>query len=187
MLSSGMLRRVTLVRTDISEIRFGSIIRVTRIGEIFLRSVLRLLVTPNVISSSPSLITLMIEEILSSETSVLTRATRRKIPEDGLLRNHSASTNLRCIVSSLAWQSKYQVRNELSEPLSGQFTPSGLRQISPSRFEAFPSFSSLRLGYQNYSGYRITHAACKPTDLCTSFELSSFVFILSRNWRKRPF
>jgi hypothetical protein len=34
MLSSGMLRRVTLVRTDISEESSASIIRVTKIGEL---------------------------------------------------------------------------------------------------------------------------------------------------------
>jgi hypothetical protein len=34
MLSSGMLRRVALVSTDVSEVRSASIIRVTRIGEL---------------------------------------------------------------------------------------------------------------------------------------------------------
>jgi hypothetical protein len=34
LLSSGMLRRVTLVRTDVSEEHSTSIIRVTRIGEL---------------------------------------------------------------------------------------------------------------------------------------------------------
>jgi hypothetical protein len=34
MVSSGMLRRVTLVRTDVSEEHSASFIRVTRIGEI---------------------------------------------------------------------------------------------------------------------------------------------------------
>jgi hypothetical protein len=50
---SGMLRRVALVRTDVSEELRASMIRETRIGEffltfVFLRSVRRLLVTANV-------------------------------------------------------------------------------------------------------------------------------------------
>jgi hypothetical protein len=62
MASSGMLRRVALLRTVISEELSA--------------------VTANV-PSSPILVTLMIMEALSSsETSVLTRATRRNIPED---------------------------------------------------------------------------------------------------------
>jgi hypothetical protein len=43
---------------------------------------LRLLVTANVVPSWPILITFMMEELRSSETLVLTRATRRKIPDD---------------------------------------------------------------------------------------------------------
>jgi hypothetical protein len=87
---SGMLRRVPLVRTDVSEEPSSSIISVTRIGELlttlavtnnrltldfdFLRSMRRLLVTANV-SSPPISVTLMMEGLSSSETPVLTRAT----------------------------------------------------------------------------------------------------------------
>jgi hypothetical protein len=68
MASSGMLRRVALVRTDVSEERSDSFIRVTTIGElgttlavtlVFLRSVSRLLVSANV-HSSP-IVSLMME------------------------------------------------------------------------------------------------------------------------------
>jgi hypothetical protein len=71
MVSSGMLRRVALVRTDVSEELSASFIRVTRIGE--LRTTLA--VTSN-------------RRMLRRNTSVLTRATRRNIPEDTILHNH---------------------------------------------------------------------------------------------------
>jgi hypothetical protein len=91
MASSGMLRCVALVRTDVSEERSASIIKVTRIGELgtlVITSNCRLLVTANVVPSSPILVTLMMEALRSSETSVLTRATWRNIPEDAILHSN---------------------------------------------------------------------------------------------------
>jgi hypothetical protein len=56
-----MLRRVALVRTDVSEETLA-------------------------VTSSPILATLLIEAKLSSETSVLTKVKRRNMPEDGILK-----------------------------------------------------------------------------------------------------
>jgi hypothetical protein len=64
MVSSGMLCHVALVRTDVR----------------------RLLVTVSVVPSSQILVTPMKEALSSSKTSVLTRATRRNIPEDTILQ-----------------------------------------------------------------------------------------------------
>jgi hypothetical protein len=79
MLSSGMLRYVALVRTDVSEEISTSFIKVKRIGE---------LVTASIVPSSLIFVTLMNEALGSSETSVLTRATRRNVPEDAILHSH---------------------------------------------------------------------------------------------------
>jgi hypothetical protein len=98
MVSSGLLRRVTLVRADVLEELSASIIRVTRFGElgklavtsnrhtlrrnahfVFLRSVCRLLVTANAVPSLPILVTLITSQkaaffiVPAVETSNLTR------------------------------------------------------------------------------------------------------------------
>jgi hypothetical protein len=55
--------------------------RSTLRGITILHSVLR----ANAVPSSPILVTLMMGAILSSKTSVFTRATQHHIPEDGIL------------------------------------------------------------------------------------------------------
>jgi hypothetical protein len=77
MVYSGMLRRVALVRTDVSEEPSGSFIRVTRFGE---------LGTTLAATSCEEILGISMKgALVSSETSVLTRATRRNIPEDTIL------------------------------------------------------------------------------------------------------
>jgi hypothetical protein len=72
-----MLRRVALVVTNVSEELSTSIIKGTTIGE-------------------PILVTLMME------TSVLTTATRRNIPEDVILRSHRRG-NLKSCIALTGW------------------------------------------------------------------------------------
>jgi hypothetical protein len=47
-----------------------------------------MLLTANVVPSFLIIVTLKMEAIRSSETLILTRATRRNIPEDGFLHSH---------------------------------------------------------------------------------------------------
>jgi hypothetical protein len=68
MVSSGLLHRVALVITKVLEEPGASFIRVTKIGELGT--------------------TQMKEAPGSSETSVLTRATRCNNPEDAILHSH---------------------------------------------------------------------------------------------------
>jgi hypothetical protein len=72
MVSSGMLRRVALVITEVSEELSASFIRVTRVGE---------LGTKLTLTSNRRM-------LRSSERSVLTTDTRRNIPEDPILHSH---------------------------------------------------------------------------------------------------
>jgi hypothetical protein len=71
-----MLRRVALVRTDVSE-ELSASIKMTRIGELGTT----LAVTSN---------------------RVLTRATRRNIPEDAILHSHRRE-NLKSYIVTLRW------------------------------------------------------------------------------------
>jgi hypothetical protein len=71
-----MLRRVALVRTYVSK-------ELRKIGE-------------------PILVTLMMEALGSYETSVLTRAIRRNIPEDVILHSHRRE-NLKSYITLTGW------------------------------------------------------------------------------------
>jgi hypothetical protein len=95
MASSGLLRRVALVRTDVSEELSASFISVTRIGELGTT-----LVTASV-PSSPILVTLTKEALSSSEMLVLTRATLCNISEDAILHSHRRE-NLKSYTFKLA-------------------------------------------------------------------------------------
>jgi hypothetical protein len=114
-----MLRRVALVRTEVSQEHIIFNVMVTTIGElgtklavtckrntlwihcIFYR-LLRFLVTADVVPGSPIPVTLMREELRSSETSILTRSIRRNVQDDGILHSHRLE-NLHYYEVLLSW------------------------------------------------------------------------------------
>jgi hypothetical protein len=64
--------------------------------------VLQLLVTTDFAPSSFILFTMMMKATRSTETSVLTRATLRHIPEDGILYSHRRE-NLKSYTTLTGW------------------------------------------------------------------------------------
>jgi hypothetical protein len=119
--SLGMLRRVALVRTDVSEECSSSIITVTRIGYVGTtlavtskRRKLRiismqrdwLLVIANVFPTSTILVTLIMEALRSSETSVLKRSTGHRIPKDGILHSYRRKNSKSYLFFSVTYPGK---------------------------------------------------------------------------------
>jgi hypothetical protein len=101
-----MLRHLALVRSDVSEDLSASMIRVTRICELGTTLAVTskqhwMLVTANV-PSSPILVNLMMEALMSSGTLILTRAIWCNIPEDAILHNHRHE-NLKSYIALTGW------------------------------------------------------------------------------------
>jgi hypothetical protein len=87
------LRRVALVRTDVSEERITSIIRMTKIGELgrtlaFLRSVIRLLVIASV-PSQPILVILTTDREVDLKRPFVQEPHGVNILEDSILQSPS--------------------------------------------------------------------------------------------------
>jgi hypothetical protein len=107
--SSWMRRCVALVRPDDSEELSASIIMMIRNRNISITYQMThaakkylLLVRADVVPSSSINVTLMMEALGSSETSVLTRAKRRNIPEYGILHSHRHE-NIRSYIALTGW------------------------------------------------------------------------------------
>jgi hypothetical protein len=91
-----MLRRVALVRTDVSEELSASIIRVTRMGELG-----TLAVTSNG------------RKLRRNTISVLTRAIQRNTPEDGILRDNESSGSAKLATGGFSRSHLHVVRHRI--------------------------------------------------------------------------
>jgi hypothetical protein len=92
-----MLFSVALARTDVSDELIAHII--SELGTTLAVIInFHLLVTTNIILGSLIIFTLMMETICSFETSVVTRATGRLIPEDGILNSCCRENRKSCML-----------------------------------------------------------------------------------------
>jgi hypothetical protein len=89
---------VALVRTDVLEERIASIKKVKKSAN----KLNWLVVTVNVVPSTPILVALMIGWMYFFETSLLTRGARRHLQEDGIRQSHCRE-NLKSNITLTGW------------------------------------------------------------------------------------